>query len=194
MNGTVIPVIVDMALRDASLRSLNPLGAQFAALGATTFGDALNLIASLPYGRNSDRANPSLVLAERRGTCSTKHALLAELARELDLDVRLALGIYEMREENTPGVGRVLAAAGIDAVPEAHCYLSVQDERIDVTRSVTATESPFERLLHEEEIIPAQIGDYKVALHRQFIENWAHPRGLDPEYVWQVREHCIQVL
>ncbi len=183
-----------MVLREASLRGLNPLGAQFAALGATTFGDALNRIASLPYGRNSDRANPSLVLAERRGTCSTKHALLAELARELDLDVRLTLGIYEMREENTPGVGRVLAAAGIDAVPEAHCYLRVQDERIDVTRSVIATESPFERLLHEEEIIPAQIGDYKVARHRQFIENWAHPRGLDPEYVWQVREQCIQVL
>ncbi len=50
------------------------------------------------------------------------------------------------------------------------------------------------RLLHEEEIVPAQIGDYKIGLHREFIENWAKDRDLNPEFVWKIREQCIRAL
>jgi len=48
------------------------------------------------------------VLNERRGPCSTKHALLKALADEQGLPIRLMLGIYEMNARNTPGIGRVL--------------------------------------------------------------------------------------
>lgn len=58
-----------------------------------------------------------------KGTCSTKHALLACLAQEQGIPLELTLGIYEMNERNTPGTGRVLARHGLDALPEAHCYL-----------------------------------------------------------------------
>ena len=39
------------------------------------------------------------------------------------------LGIYEMSDRNTPGVGRVLTAHGLSYIPEAHCYLRCQGER-----------------------------------------------------------------
>jgi hypothetical protein len=58
-------------------------------------------VRSLPYGRNSDHSDWRLVLGEGRGTCSTKHALLADLARENRRHVALMLGIYEMDEDNT---------------------------------------------------------------------------------------------
>jgi hypothetical protein len=54
---------------------------------------------------------PVIVLAEQRGTCSTKHALLRRLAIEQGLDIALVLGIYEMTERNTPGDWASFAAA-----------------------------------------------------------------------------------
>jgi len=180
-----------MTIFETPLQILRPISSQFSARGARTFGDAAALTASLPYGRNSDRTDPHLVLIENRGTCSTKHALLALLAEELELDVQLTLGIYEMDGGNTPGVENVLVAAGLSAVPEAHCYLRASDERIDVTRNVSSDKSPFAALLYEEAIIPAQIGDYKAKMHRDFVRSWAEKRGLDAELVWNVREQCI---
>jgi hypothetical protein len=41
------------------------------------------------------------------------------LAIEQNLDIVLVLGIYEMSEQNTPGVGAVLAKYGLTMLPEA---------------------------------------------------------------------------
>ncbi len=41
-----------------------------------------------------------------------------------------------MTERNTPGVGAVLSKHGLAFVPEAHCYLTYEGIRIDVTREV----------------------------------------------------------
>src|SRR3954453_14970673 len=59
------------------------------------------ILQSLRYGRNASPGHPLCVLSESRGTCSTKHALLARLAVEQDQPIHLALGIYEMCEANT---------------------------------------------------------------------------------------------
>jgi hypothetical protein len=69
----------------------------------------------LPYGRNSDRSDWRLVLGEGRGTCSAKHALLADLARENRRHVALVLGIYEMDEDDTQEIGTVLDRNGSPA-------------------------------------------------------------------------------
>jgi hypothetical protein len=41
------------------------------------------------------------------------------------------LGIYEMHERNTPGVGAVLEREGLSGIPEAHCYLVVNQRRTE---------------------------------------------------------------
>jgi hypothetical protein len=46
----------------------------------------------LPYGRIANREEFWRVLSERRGTCITKHALLAELCGEQGIEVQLTLG------------------------------------------------------------------------------------------------------
>src|SRR5215216_7192511 len=80
----------------------------FMRRGVEDFRGAGRLLQSLPYGRNASPGHPLCVLSEGRGTCSTKHALLARLAVEQDQPIHLALGTYEMCEANTPGVGTVL--------------------------------------------------------------------------------------
>ena len=179
-------------LPDFALDASRPLGERFAALGIRDYHDAARHVRSLPYGRNSDRSDWRLVLDEERGTCSTKHALLAELARENGRRVALVMGVYEMDGANTPGVGAVLGSDGLSRIPEAHCYLVHGGVRVDVTQEGGGEQ--VQRFLHEEEIDPCQIGDYKVEAHKAFVRRWAEERGLDPGRVWRVREGCIAAL
>ena len=179
------------------LTAVGSITSQFLALGIQDFAGAARHVWRLPYGRIGDRAKLSLVLSEGHGTCTTKHALLAELAREHGVDVGLTLGIFEMDERNTPGVGAVLASHGLAAIPEAHCYLTYAGARIDLTRDVAGA-APIETFLHEEPITPAQIGDYKIALHRDFLAGWLvrSPAGggRSLEEIWPIREACIAAL
>ena len=140
---------------------------EFLRRGLKDFHAALNYVWRLPYGRNSNRADFNLVLCERRGTCSTKHALLAALAGEQKQSLFLTLGIYEMNAENTMGVGAVLDVYGLKKLPEAHCYLTYQTKRIDVTRlpkegTTAVSQKMIENFLYEEQIEPEQIGSYKI--------------------------------
>lgn len=183
-------------LPDFPLSEHEPLAQGFLALGLRSFVDAARYVWQLPYGRNSDRADFRLVLPEGRGTCSTKHALLAALARAHGQPVKLTLGIYDMHERNTPGVGAVLEREGLSGIPEAHCYLVVKQRRVDLTREVPADTSTAAQacFFTEEEIEPEDIGAPKEEKHRAFIRAWAARRGLDPEHIWRVREACIAAL
>ena len=180
-------------LPDFPLKPETTSGAWFAARNIRDFRSAAHHVMLLPYGRNTDRSDYRLVLDEGRGTCSTKHALLAALAREHDRPVELRLGVYEMDGLNTPGVGPVLRRRGMDFIPEAHCYLAYRDVRVDLTGVVEA-DGQILAFLHEEEIEPRQIGAYKTERHREFVRHWAMARSLEPETVWRAREECIQAL
>jgi hypothetical protein len=180
-------------LPDFALDATQPRGGRLASLGIRDYRGAARHVHLLPYGRNSDRSDWRLVLSEGRGTCSTKHALLAELARENGWRVALVLGVYEMDEANTPGFGAVLMPNGLRSVPEAHSYLAYEGARVDLTRQ-EGEEGQIQRFLHEEEIEPYQIGEYKVEAHKRFVRRGAEERGLDPVHLWRVREACIAAL
>lgn len=187
------------ALPRAPLRPAGAVTVEFIARDVDNFQSAGRHLQALPYGRTTDRADCRAVLREGRGTCSTKHALLATLAREQELPVHLTLGLYEMHERNTPGVGEVLARHGLACLPEAHCYLTYADTRIDVTRSGAEPSEPIAAFLREELIAPEQIGEYKVTWHRRHLQEWAsrNPHatgGRSLEDLWRIREACIAAL
>jgi hypothetical protein len=186
-------------LPDRALESTSEITRAFVSAGANDFRAAARYVHALPYGRNSSRTDPLIVIREKRGTCSTKHALLARLALEQRIEIALVIGIYRMTERNTPGVGRVLAASGLEYVPEAHCYLRYLGDRIDVTREIAGGPAePIARFLYEEEISPEQIGEYKIALHQRWMRDWIAsldaPRGLGSDELWKIREACIAAL
>jgi hypothetical protein len=182
------------ALPEHRLRPAGPISAPFLARGITDYRNAALARRNLVYGRNAVPEDPLAVLRENRGTCSTKHALLARLAGEQELAVELMVGIYEMDGENTPGISEVLEHYGIERIPEAHCYLRFNCERIDVTRTVVG--KPVSAWLFEQVISPDQIGAYKVALHQRFMREWiataSHPYTFPK--LWQAREACIEAL
>jgi hypothetical protein len=187
-----LSMLVDL-LPDFPLQPHSELAREFLALGLSSYHEAARYVQNLPYGRNSNRADFYLVLREKHGTCSTKHALLAQLAREHDADVTLTLGMYEMNEKNTAGTGSILRHYRLDSLPEAHCYLMYNGLRFDLTRRVGATEQNVDFLI-EETILPEQIGEYKVEQHRVFLRQWCVAIGLDFNLAWKIREECIAAL
>lgn len=187
-----------LTLPEVALKNTGKLSLDFLSRDIADFRAAGRYLYHLPYGRNTDRSDYRLVILEGRGTCSTKHALLAALAQEQQLPVHLTLGIYEMHERNTPGVGKVLDTYGLPFLPEAHCYLTQQRGRFDVTRSGLEPSEPISRFLHEETISPNQIGDYKVRVHQQFLQQWSAQTALTHRLsfaeIWNIREECIAAL
>ena len=166
-------------------------------VGCTTYQAAARYLHALPYGRNSDRANYTLVVPESRGTCSTKHALLAAVAAEQAIPMSLTVGIYDMTEANTPGVGAVLTAHGLRSIPEAHCYLTYRGDRVDISRAGVAPAAAITHFAQEWSIEPAQIGAHKLHLHRTYLERWRSAQRelrLTGDELWRIREACIAAL
>lgn len=161
----------------------------FLRIGITDFRAACEFVKALPYGRTTVPENFVLVIQEGKGTCSSKHALLAAFGAELGMTIRLMIGIYEMNEANTPGVGAPLAEAGFSSLPEAHCYLLLDGERRDFTSSIPPAQL---EILQEEEIRPDQIGGYKRNFHREYIRKNYGAEALDQ--IWAAREACIATL
>jgi len=109
---------------DFPIDGSGPLSSYVRALGFTNFAQVSEFVRALPYARVPVADDTLAVFRYGWGTCSSKHRFLAALAHECrHIEVTLMLGLYEMSDRNTPGVGRVLAAAQVDAIPEAHCYL-----------------------------------------------------------------------
>jgi hypothetical protein len=189
--------VVDL-LPGVPIADSGPVSRAFLRERCTNFRTAARFAWELAYGRNLSPSAPTAVLDERRGTCSTKHALLARLARELQIDdLELRTGIYDMSEANTPGVGEVLAAHGLRAIPEAHCYLVYRAERIDLTRTDGIGIEPISNFHVELPIEPEQIGDFKRAFHREYLQSIAGKgdfKMFDADELWAIREECIAAL
>ncbi len=163
-----------------------------------SFQEACVYIRELPYKRNSDKSNPICVFNDGAGTCSTKHALLKQLADENSMhNVKLMLGIFEMKGSNTPSMKSVLDRYNLNYIPEAHNYLYVDGKIVDCTKNGFNINNFKSDLIKEIEITPSQITDFKVKYHQDFLHNWLNEeRTINLSYneLWAIREECIEAL
>jgi hypothetical protein len=173
----------------------SPLCDSIRSSGFESFEDLAEHIRKLPYGRTANTDEPLAVLRQGRGTCSAKHQLLAAVAQDCGhAEVQLTVGIYEMSEENTPGVGAVLNEASHASIPEAHCYLTIEGERFDFTGLPAGSSSPFTALIAEHTVSPTNFLQVKIEIHKEAIAAWASERGIPKEVAWAAREACIAAL
>lgn len=163
-----------------------------------SFEEACEFIQNLPYRRNPDKTDINCVLKDNGGTCSTKHAFLKHYADQHNLSsVRLMLGIFLMNGNNTPKISEVLTKYGLSEMPEAHNYLSINDEIHDYTRPGSKPQDFINDLIEEIEIQPDQINNFKIDYHRRFIQTYLdnHPQiPYNLEEFWNIREECIETL
>jgi len=182
---------------DYQLNSKDKLTKLATSNGIKTWNELTEFVKNLPYGRNKNRTDLGLVLFEKKGTCSSKHALLKSLA---DLNsvpnIHLVIGIYRMTELNTPKIGTVLSKNSMEFIPEAHCYLKINGKRTDLTTRKSDFKKIEKDLIQEKEIEPKHVAEFKVDYHKKFIENWLKETNSACEFeqVWQLREACIKNL
>ena len=176
-------------------RKAGPLSDKLTNQNITTLQSLLDWLANLPYGRNTDRSDYKLVLEENKGTCSTKHALVKAIANENDwVDVDLYIGFFFMDAHVYPRLKNTLEKAGLEGIPEAHTFLVIDGNYVDVTSKNSPISEDF--IVDEMEIEPEGIGDFKESIHKGFIADWAEIEkiNLPPDQLWAIREACINGL
>lgn len=170
----------------------------FRNLGINDFHSACAYIESLPYGRNSNREDFSLVITEQKGTCSSKHALLTELAEENAVaDVELIAGIFLMSPETHPQLTAFFADKPYTSLPECHCYLRYKGQRFDFTDTSNGMERIASKIVREQRIEPNQVRDWKVVIHKDYLQRWLNRQpelNLTLDEVWAQREAAIELL
>ena len=145
-----------------------------------TWHDLIRYTHQLSYGRNSDRQNPRLVLLDSNNIP----------------DVQLILCLYKMKAENTPGIGSILNQNGLPFIPEAHCYLTIDGMRVDITKTSSQIERIIPDIIEEREITPDQVSNYKVQYHKAYIKQWIQTINTSYSFtdIWNLREQCIRNL
>lgn len=165
--------------------------------GCVSWEDLVRSVRNFRYGRNSNREDFTLVWTERRGTCSSKHAFLYQIAEQNQFaEVELRMGIYLMTAENTPKVAEVLNKFELSGIPEAHCYLKVKNEYLDATTVKSDYRLFSDQIFVEKIITPSFMISEKEQEHRSFLQNWILENKIDYTFdqIWSIREKCIDAL
>lgn len=170
----------------------------FRELGITDFHAACEYLKNLPYGRNANRRDFLLTLTEGKGTCSSKHAILAYLADENGQKaIELIVGIFLMSSETHPKLTAFFTDKPYECLPEAHCYLRYQGERFDYTDSSNSLERIAPKIVREQRAEPQQLVDWKPMIHKHYMEGWLRRNQqveLTVDELWSQREEAIDAL
>lgn len=165
--------------------------------GIKNWSELIDFTRNLPYGRNLNREDFSLVMKENKGTCSSKHSFLKKVADQNNFDdVKLILGMYRMNHLNTSKIGNTILESGLEYIPEAHCYLKLNGQRIDITTPNTDIEKLANDIIEEIEIEPEQVTIFKVDYHKKYVLNWINDNKIKMNFdkIWEIREQCIKKL
>lgn len=182
---------------DFSILSSEKISKSFVALGISQFNEACAFVATLPYGRTSNRNDFVSVLNEQKGTCSSKHALLNLLALENGhSEIELIVGIFLMSAETHPVLAPFLKEKGLQHIPEAHVYLRCNGQFYDFTTSKSDIQFIKKKVIREQRCEANQVIEWKPNIHKHYLEAWAKrqniPYTLDE--LWAIRETCISLL
>lgn len=184
-----------MTLPNFQLKSTE-LSQLFIDKGILDFHGACAYVQQLPYSRISDRSNLTLVLKEGKGTCSSKHGLLAKLAEENEhFETELIAGIFLMSPETHPVLTDFFKDKPYSSLPEMHCYFRFEKQRFDFTSTDNRMPLIETKIIREQRIEPHQVGDWKVKIHQEYIKAWLlrNPQiEFTFEEIWQQREEMIR--
>lgn len=182
---------------DFPLDKSKEIGSLFYKEKVYTFHEALKYIHNLLYKRISNLEDLKLVLLEKRGTCSSKHGLLALLAEENGhFDIEVKLGYFNFFSKTVPNLKERFNDLGSDLIIEAHCYLSCKGCIIDVTSNKFDAQQLLkpQNLIEDITIKAYQTGNVKQAMHEKYFENWCHNQNVDFRKAWDLRWAVIDSL
>ena len=132
-----------------------PLSSKFLELGIDEFSQAACYVHEFPYGYNSTYEDPLILFNEGKGTCTSKHDVIAGLAKEIGLHVYKHVGIYQMTEEIVAGTQEILNRYKLPYIPMIHCFLVYNNYRFDLTEgNKNGKKRSIENFIHHDQVEP----------------------------------------
>jgi hypothetical protein len=186
-------------LPDRPLADSGPISRRFLKLRVESFHGACRYVHELPYGYNSDRDDLFILFAEKMGTCTTKHAVIATLAAELNLPVAKHIGIYAMTEEIVAGTDSILAEHDLPYIPMVHCFLAGQGVRVDLTEgNRNGKKRSIEEFLFTAPVVPNISAKDEYRIYRSAVKELMlkrpELRGVDMGRILHAREKGLALL
>jgi hypothetical protein len=184
---------------DKPIEDAGPVSRTFLDCGITRFHPACRYVHELPYGYNSDRDDLMILFRENMGSCTTKHAVVATLAAELDLVIEKCIGIYAMTEDLVTGTNQILEKYLLPYVPMVHCFLVYGNHRVDLSEgNQNGKNGPIDQFLHTEKVEAAIPAKDEYLLYRNAVKDHVLPRkelaGVEMKTILKAREEGLVLL
>jgi hypothetical protein len=181
------------------IQDSGPISNRFLELGIDDFIRACRFVHELPYGYNTNSDNMMLLFEEKVGSCTTKHAVIATLALELNLPISKWIGIYAMTEEIVAGADRILAKYALPYVPMLHCFLACGEYRVDLTEgNNNGKKRSIETFLYTQQVPPDITAKNEYLLYRKALNDSIMKKnelsGIGIKRILQAREEGLRLL
>lgn len=186
-------------LPDAEIHPVGVVSTKFLELGITSFKQACYYVHNLEYGFNSDYADKMILFKEQKGTCTTKHAVIAGLAEELHIPVHKHVGIYKFTEDISIGATAILKKYGVPYVPMIHCFLVYHQYEFDLTEgNNNGKKKGINEFIHAEKVTPFinpkdEYLLFKRVLHEKVLPS-PEMHGIEEKRLLQARTDCVALL
>ena len=184
---------------DKSLSKKGIISAEFLSLGIKSLIEACRYVQELPYGYNTDRDDLMILFKEKKGTCTTKHAVIASLAHELNLSIEKSIGIYAMTEKIVTGTHKILRKYNLPYVPMIHCFLVYGEYRVDLSEgNHNGKNRPIEKFLFIQQVEPNISAKNEYLLYRKALKDRILKRkemkGIKLSQILYAREQGLRLL
>ncbi|HUU79764.1 MAG TPA: hypothetical protein VMX55_15605 [candidate division Zixibacteria bacterium] len=172
---------------------------KFLEMNIHSFKEACFYVHNMDYGYNSDKDEELILFKENKGSCTTKHGVIAKLAEELEIPLYKKVGIYKLTEEITEGVKEILEKYSIPFIPMVHCFLVYENYRFDLTEgNNNGKKTSIEEFIHEEKVIPFISRKDEYLLFRKVlygkIMKMPEIQGIEKRTLLKAREEGIKLL
>lgn len=172
---------------------------KFSELGVSSFRDACLFVHNLEYGYNSDPDNKWILFKEMKGSCTTKHAVIATLALELGIPLHKHVGVYKFTEDICVGASKITEKYSLPYIPMVHCFLVYKSYKFDLTEgNFNGKKTSIEEFIHDEEVIPFITRTDEYNLYRTIVDKFVltsrEMKGIKIHTILKGREEAITLL
>ncbi len=186
-------------LPDAEIKPSGEMSQKFLELGIKTFREACHYVHDAEYGYNSNYDDHMIFFKEKKGSCTSKHAVIAGLAEELTIPLYKYVGIYEFIEEVSKGTNEIIEKYNVPFIPMIHCFLVYKDLRFDLTEgNCNGKKKTLEDFIHEEKVDPFISTKDKYLLFKRVLKEKILPtkewEGISERTALKTREEGIVLI
>jgi hypothetical protein len=186
-------------LPDAKITPQGKISKIFLEMGIKSFKEACKYIHEIDYGYNSTYEDDLILFKEKKGTCTTKHAIIAGLAKELDIPLHKNVGVYKFTEDITTGAQEILDKYHIPYIAMVHCFLVYDKYRLDLTEgNNNGKKTSIENFIETKEVDPFISRKDEYLWYKKVLKEKILPtdemKGIKERNLLKAREESIKLL